>query len=46
MASYKDAAMPLSYNIEAYMLDIGITEQEIDQIKTIMLEPAQIVSEP
>ena len=38
MASYKDKKQSLSYNIEAYLLDIGMTKQDIQTIKNIMLE--------
>lgn len=36
MASYKDSSMPLSYNIECYLLDSGVTKREIKNIKRIL----------
>lgn len=36
MASYKDKSQPLSYNIEAYLLDAGMTITEIKNIKSIL----------
>lgn len=38
MSRYKDSSKPLSYNIEAYLLDRGMKQSEIDAIKKIMLE--------
>ena len=37
MKAYKDKNRSLSYNIESYLLDNGITGQEIDSIKNILL---------
>ena len=36
MASYADADKPLAYNIERYLLDSGITADEIKSIKSIL----------
>ena len=36
--SYRDEKMPLSYNIECYLLDHGVSEAEITSIKKIMLK--------
>ncbi len=41
MSSYKDSNKSLSYNIEQYMLDIGLTEEAIAGIRDNLIEPAQ-----
>ena len=38
MSRYKDASQSLSYNIRAYLIDNGMTEAEINEIRRIMLE--------
>ena len=38
MMNYKDPSMSLQDNIKAYLLDIGMTQEEISNIETIMLE--------
>ena len=38
MSGYRDRTKPLSYNIEAFLLDNGMQKDEIDTIRTIMLE--------
>lgn len=37
MRSYSDRTKPLSYNIEQYLLDSGVTEEEIAGIKEMLL---------
>ena len=36
--SYRDKSMPLSYNINCYLLDHGVSEEEISSIKNILLK--------
>ncbi len=36
MASYNDKSMPLSYNIECFLMNAGVTEEEIQSIKEIL----------
>ena len=38
MVSYKDRKKPLAYNIQAFLLDYGMTEKEVNEIKEIMIE--------
>ena len=38
MKKYKDPSKSLSCNIEEYLLDNGITEKEIKNIKTVLIE--------
>lgn len=46
MSRYKDKSLPLSENIEAYLLDIGVTENEINTIRELLLEqPSQVISD-
>lgn len=37
MASYKDSKKSLSYNIECYLKDNGVTQKEINSIKKLLL---------
>ena len=37
MASYKDKEKPLAYNIQAFLLDYGMSEKEVNKIKEIMI---------
>jgi len=37
MSRYKNSSKPLSYNIEAFLLDNGMKKSEIDRIRAIML---------
>ncbi len=41
MSSYKDSNKSLSYNIEQYMLDIGLTEETITGIRNNLVESVQ-----
>ena len=38
MASYKDPDKSLAYNTKAYLLDAGMTPEELEAIKSILLE--------
>lgn len=38
MSCYKDPSRSLEYNIEAFLLDIGLTRKELNTIEKIMLE--------
>lgn len=38
MSSYRDPNKSLAYNIEQYMLDVGVTEESIDKIQNNLIE--------
>ena len=39
LAKYGDADTPLQRRIELYLLDCGVTQEEIDRFRSIMLAP-------
>lgn len=41
LKNYKDKNLSLAENIAAFLLDIGVTQDEIDSIRSIMLEDVQ-----